>query len=139
MPVIGNMLFAEEGGQISPEFYTMLFTMHATVMIFFVIIPILAGCIRELPDPADDWRRRHGVPNFEHAELLVHVAGLLCASDCQLLHARYMVPPQAGRPTRRYRRCLGGRARAVAIGSNNVADRNHIRRCLVDDGFGQLL
>jgi cytochrome c oxidase subunit I len=32
-----------EGGQISPEFYTMLFTMHATVMIFFVIIPILAG------------------------------------------------------------------------------------------------
>ena len=29
--------------QISPEFYTMLFTMHATVMIFFVIIPILTG------------------------------------------------------------------------------------------------
>src|SRR6188474_1024154 len=43
MPVIGRMLFAEQGGQISPEFYTMLFTMHATVMIFFVIIPILAG------------------------------------------------------------------------------------------------
>ena len=37
------MLFAAEGGQIAPEFYTMLFTMHATVMIFFVIIPILAG------------------------------------------------------------------------------------------------
>ena len=43
MPVIGRMLFSAEGGQISPEFYTMLFTMHATVMIFFVIIPILAG------------------------------------------------------------------------------------------------
>jgi cytochrome c oxidase subunit 1 len=43
MPVIGRMLFAAEGGQISPEFYTTLFTMHATVMIFFVIIPILAG------------------------------------------------------------------------------------------------
>ncbi len=43
MPVIGRMLFSGEGGQISPEFYTMLFTMHATVMIFFVIIPILAG------------------------------------------------------------------------------------------------
>ena len=37
------MLFPNEGGQISPEFYTMLFTMHATIMIFFVIIPILAG------------------------------------------------------------------------------------------------
>ncbi len=28
---------------MSPEAYTMLFTMHATVMIFLVIIPILAG------------------------------------------------------------------------------------------------
>ena len=26
-----------------PEFYNMLFTMHATIMIFFVIIPILVG------------------------------------------------------------------------------------------------
>jgi len=43
MPVLGRMLFSAEGGQISPEFYTTLFTMHATVMIFFVIIPILAG------------------------------------------------------------------------------------------------
>ncbi len=43
MPVIGKMLFSAEGGQISPDFYTILFTMHATVMIFLVIIPILAG------------------------------------------------------------------------------------------------
>ncbi len=43
MPIVGDMLFSGEGGQISPEFYTMLFTMHASVMIFFVIIPILAG------------------------------------------------------------------------------------------------
>ena len=42
MPFFGRA-FAEQGGQISPEFYTMLFTMHATVMIFLVIIPILAG------------------------------------------------------------------------------------------------
>jgi len=43
MPVVGRMLFSAEGGQISPEFYTMLVTMHASIMIFFVIIPILAG------------------------------------------------------------------------------------------------
>jgi cytochrome c oxidase subunit 1 len=43
MPVLGKLLHAAEGGQISPEAYTMLFTMHATVMIFLVIIPILAG------------------------------------------------------------------------------------------------
>ncbi|MBS0206670.1 MAG: cbb3-type cytochrome c oxidase subunit I [Planctomycetes bacterium] len=43
MPILGSANFASEGGQISPEFYTMLFTMHATVMIFLVIIPVLAG------------------------------------------------------------------------------------------------
>ncbi len=43
MPIIGKWLFGAQGGQISPEFYTMLFTMHASVMIFLVIIPILAG------------------------------------------------------------------------------------------------
>ena len=43
MPIIGPYLFSAEGGQISPEFYITLVTMHATVMIFFVIIPILAG------------------------------------------------------------------------------------------------
>ncbi len=43
MPILGRLLAPEMGGQISPEIYTMLFTMHATVMIFLVIIPILAG------------------------------------------------------------------------------------------------
>lgn len=43
MPILGPMLFPQQGGAVSPEFYTMLFTMHATVMIFLVIIPILAG------------------------------------------------------------------------------------------------
>lgn len=43
MPVIGPALFSNEGGQPSPEFYTMLVTMHGSVMVFFVIIPILAG------------------------------------------------------------------------------------------------
>ena len=43
IPILGNLLFAAEGGQIPPEFYNMLFTMHATIMIFFVVIPILSG------------------------------------------------------------------------------------------------
>ena len=43
MPFFGNALFADNGGQISPEFYNTLFTMHATIMIFFVVIPILSG------------------------------------------------------------------------------------------------
>ena len=43
MPLIGSILFPETGGAITPELYTMLFTMHGTIMIFFVIIPLLTG------------------------------------------------------------------------------------------------
>ena len=43
VPVIGELLFPATGGAMSPEFYTMLFTMHGTIMIFFVIIPMLTG------------------------------------------------------------------------------------------------
>lgn len=43
MPILGPALFAETGGQMPPEFYNMLFTMHASIMIFFVVIPILSG------------------------------------------------------------------------------------------------
>ena len=31
------------GGVITPNFYNMLFTMHATIMVFFVVVPILVG------------------------------------------------------------------------------------------------
>lgn len=45
VPVLGN-LFPDSmfvGGIMLPEFYSSLFTMHATVMIFFAIIPLLVG------------------------------------------------------------------------------------------------
>ncbi len=38
-----SWMFPATGGAITPEFYTMLFTMHGTIMIFFVIIPLLTG------------------------------------------------------------------------------------------------
>lgn len=43
MPLLGRILFPETGGVTTPEGYTMLFTMHGTLMIFFVIIPLLTG------------------------------------------------------------------------------------------------
>jgi len=42
VPVIGKLLFGGEGF-VKPEQFTMLTSMHGTIMIFFVIIPILVG------------------------------------------------------------------------------------------------
>src|SRR5262249_32055651 len=42
LPLIGRW-FRADGGRMAPEFYNMLFSMHASVMIFFVIIPMLVG------------------------------------------------------------------------------------------------
>src|SRR3954470_10533466 len=39
IPVIGRWLFAHNGDKMDQDFYTMIFSMHATIMIFFVIIP----------------------------------------------------------------------------------------------------
>ena len=43
MPILSQALWADQGFRMPPEFYNKLFTMHGTVMIFFVIIPILTG------------------------------------------------------------------------------------------------
>jgi cytochrome c oxidase subunit 1 len=40
-----------DGGRMPPEFYNMLFSMHATVMIFFVIIPLLTGAFGNFTIP----------------------------------------------------------------------------------------
>src|SRR5471032_2753810 len=42
IPILRNY-FIDNGGRVSETFYNMLFTMHASVMIFFVIIPFLTG------------------------------------------------------------------------------------------------
>lgn len=45
LPLLGRWLFAAEGGQVPPDFYNALFTLHGTVMVFLVIIPILSGAL----------------------------------------------------------------------------------------------
>ncbi len=42
---------AGDGSRMSPDFYNMLFSMHASVMIFFVIIPLLAGAFGNFTIP----------------------------------------------------------------------------------------
>ncbi len=42
VPILGKLM-GWSGGYMPPDFYTMVFSMHATIMIFFVIIPLLVG------------------------------------------------------------------------------------------------
>lgn len=50
IPIISNW-FEANGGRIPESFYNMLFTMHASVMIFFVIIPYLTGAFGNFTIP----------------------------------------------------------------------------------------
>lgn len=43
IPLIGQLLFPDSGGSMPPEFYIMLVTIHGTIMVFFVVAPLLVG------------------------------------------------------------------------------------------------
>src|SRR6266446_4588044 len=43
IPILSKLFPVSWGQRMDPAFYNMLFSMHATIMIFFVIIPLLAG------------------------------------------------------------------------------------------------
>ena len=112
MPIFGRLLFSGEGGQISPEFYTMMFTMHATVMIFFVIIPILAGAFGNFLIPlmigADDMA-------FPTLNMLSYwLCGQLSFALAVVSLRQATEPHRGGRLTHRYRQ--SGRLLRVADG-----------------------
>src|SRR5947209_8039468 len=52
IPILGKWLWPGNlGHRMPPEFYNMLFSMHATIMIFFVIIPLLTGAFGNFTIP----------------------------------------------------------------------------------------
>src|SRR5260370_26418221 len=51
IPVLSDLYPKGWGDRMSPDFYTMLFSMHATIMIFFVIIPLLSGAFGNFTIP----------------------------------------------------------------------------------------
>ncbi|MBM4071131.1 MAG: cytochrome c oxidase subunit I [Planctomycetes bacterium] len=51
LPWISSWFLESNGGRMTESFYNMLFSMHASVMIFFVIIPLLAGAFGNFTIP----------------------------------------------------------------------------------------
>lgn len=48
VPILGSLMtesMVDDNGAILPEFYNVLFTMHGSIMIFFVVIPMLTGWV----------------------------------------------------------------------------------------------
>jgi cytochrome c oxidase subunit I len=50
-PVLGQLLWPQNGGVMPPQSYASFFTMHGTLMIFFAITPILIGAFGNLLIP----------------------------------------------------------------------------------------
>ena len=103
VPGLGGIL-KETGGILEPATYNMAFTMHATIMIFFVVMPILAGAFGNFLIPLMIGARDMAFPLLNMLSFWIAVAG-------RRHHARRAsswraaTPPRAGRPTRRCRRC----------------------------------
>ena len=51
VPFVGQTLFPGTGGSVPPDVYGALFTMHGTLMTFFVVLPLFAGALGSLLIP----------------------------------------------------------------------------------------
>jgi len=63
-------------GEIKPETYLSLLTMHGTIMVFFVLTTAPQGGFGNYFLPIQDWGAGYGVPGAEHAFVLDDVCGV---------------------------------------------------------------
>lgn len=76
-PIFGR-LFPSEGGSIPPEFYTMLTTMHGSVMIFLVIIPFMLGAFANFLIPLQIGYKDMAFPTLNMISYWVMWPAFLC-------------------------------------------------------------
>ncbi|MBI5364424.1 MAG: cbb3-type cytochrome c oxidase subunit I [Planctomycetes bacterium] len=82
VPIVGKALYPATGGVMTPEGYTVLFTLHGTIMIFFVIIPLLVGAFGNFLIPLMIGARDMAFPRLNAASfwLMVPAGALIVAS-----------------------------------------------------------
>ena len=63
---------------MTPEFYTMLFTMHGTVMVFLVVIPVLAGAFGNFLIPLQIGAEDMAFPKLNMLSYWTYVPAIAC-------------------------------------------------------------
>ncbi len=78
LPLLGRLLWPEQGGVMPAEFYPMLTTMHASVMIFLVIIPGLTGALGNFVIPLQIGARDMAFPTMNMLSYWFMWPALVC-------------------------------------------------------------
>jgi cytochrome c oxidase subunit 1 len=86
VPVLGQVLFGDSGGVITPGHYTSLFTSHGLIMIFWAITPMMIGAFGNLTIPLMLGARDMAFPRLNAASFWTWAL-----SGCMVL-ASFMVP-----------------------------------------------
>ena len=120
------------GGVMLPEFYNSLFTMHATIMIFFAIMPLLVGAFGNFLIPLQIGARDMAFPTLNMLSFWMAVPAAVRHHAASFFVDGRRGRRRAGRRTRRSPRSTPkGRADALV-------HRADPPRALVAPGRGQL-
>ena len=83
IPIIGRILFPDNGGALRPEVYNMLFTLHGTIMVFFALTPIVTGTFGNFAIPLQIGARDMAMPWLNMLSFWFFLVGgliLLCSA-----------------------------------------------------------
>ena len=92
IPILGQTMprLRDQGGMLPPEVYAEFFSQHGTIMIFFVVIPILVGGFGGFLLPLQVGSRNMAFPRLNATSLLIHVLATL------VILASFFAPKGAG-------------------------------------------
>ncbi|HMP59715.1 MAG TPA: cbb3-type cytochrome c oxidase subunit I [Gemmatales bacterium] len=77
-PILGDLLWADNAGKMTPSDYVMIVTMHASVMIFFVIIPMLTGAFGNYLIPLQIGYKDMAFPTLNMLSYWFMVPAVIC-------------------------------------------------------------